>query len=219
MDFSSGWRRLCFCLPRPATSRHIPGDRRTGGFQTLGALGDRAARERPSQPGFDAGDRRRSRVRGGDGGEPDARIRHRLHRHDRGRAARHGTAHSGRQCVPTFAPLGRGHHDGGPWAGQSAHGYGFRTGDRERHTLRPSIATSFPAGWSYYHSLQVTAEKRMSRGLTFQSAWTWSKFMEATSYLNDTDWYLEKVISNQDFPHRVRWSGSWGRPGGRAKPL
>ncbi len=90
--------------------------------------------------------------------------------------------------------------------------------------LRPypqftSIATSFPAGWSYYHSLQVTAEKRMSRGLTFQSAWTWSKFMEATSYLNDTDWYLEKVISNQDFPHRFTVSVIWELPVGRGKPL
>jgi len=90
--------------------------------------------------------------------------------------------------------------------------------------LRPyphftSIATSFPAGWSYYHSLQLSAEKRLSRGLTFQSAWTWSKFMEAAGYLNDTDPYLEKVVSVEDFPHRFTLSAIWELPVGRGQPL
>jgi len=89
---------------------------------------------------------------------------------------------------------------------------------RERPHFQ-SISTSFPAGWSYYHSLQVTAEKRMSRGLTFQAAWTWSKFMEAISYLNDTDTYLEKVISDQDYPHRLVVSAIWELPFGKGKPL
>lgn len=88
--------------------------------------------------------------------------------------------------------------------------------------LRPfphfgSITTSFPAGYSYYHSLQVGVEKRMSHGLTFQSSWTWSKFMEGVGYLNDTDFAPEKVISPQDFTHRFVLSTIYELPFGRGK--
>ncbi|MBM3810623.1 MAG: carboxypeptidase regulatory-like domain-containing protein [Acidimicrobiia bacterium] len=86
--------------------------------------------------------------------------------------------------------------------------------------LRPfphfgDITATLPAGYSYYHSLQVAVEKRMSDGLTFQSSWTWSKFMEGTGYLNDTDPFLEKVISDQDFTHRFVISTIWEVPVGR----
>ncbi len=88
--------------------------------------------------------------------------------------------------------------------------------------LRPfphfgSISTTFPAGYSYYHSLQVGMEKRMSGGLTFQSSWTYSKFMEGVSYLNDTDFAPEKVISPQDFTHRFVLSTIYELPVGRGK--
>lgn len=73
--------------------------------------------------------------------------------------------------------------------------------------LRPypqfaGITTTLPDGRSWYHSLQVQVEKRLEKGLTFQSSWTWSKFMEATNYLNETDAAPERVISDQDYPHR-----------------
>ena len=88
--------------------------------------------------------------------------------------------------------------------------------------LRPyphftSILSSFPAGFSYYHSLQVAVEKRMSGGLTFQSSWTWSKFMEATSYLNETDSNLQKIISDQDYPHRFVLSMIYEFPFGKGR--
>ncbi|MEK7403486.1 MAG: TonB-dependent receptor, partial [Acidobacteriota bacterium] len=90
--------------------------------------------------------------------------------------------------------------------------------------LRPfphftGIGVDLPIGYSYYHSLQVRAEKRMQKGFTFQAAWTWSKFMQATSYLNDSDAVFEKVISDQDFPHRFVLSGIFELPFGRGKPL
>ena len=90
--------------------------------------------------------------------------------------------------------------------------------------LRPyphfqDITVSLPAGYSYFHSLQVRAEKRMARGFNFQAAWTWSKFMEATSYLNDTDPAPHKVVSDQDFTHRIVISGIYELPFGRGKPL
>jgi len=88
--------------------------------------------------------------------------------------------------------------------------------------LRPfphfgGISATLPAGYSYYHSLQVAAEKRMSNGLTFQSSWTWSKFMEGTGYMNDTDPFLQKVISDQDFTHRFVISTIWELPVGRGR--
>lgn len=88
--------------------------------------------------------------------------------------------------------------------------------------LRPypqftSIQTTFPAGYSYYHSLQVNAEKRMSKGLSFQASWTYGKFMEAISYRNDTDSDLEKVISDLDYTHRFVLSSIYEFPFGRGR--
>ena len=80
-------------------------------------------------------------------------------------------------------------------------------------------SVTLPAGYSYYHSLQVEVEKRMVRGLMFQSSWTWSKFMEARTYLNDTDSRPEKVISDQDFTHRIIASALYELPFGTGKPL
>ena len=90
--------------------------------------------------------------------------------------------------------------------------------------LRPlphftGVNVDLPSGYSYYHSMQAHVEKRMSRGLTLQSSWTWSKFMEARSYLNETDTRPEKVISDQDYPHRFVFSAIFELPFGKGKPL
>ena len=90
--------------------------------------------------------------------------------------------------------------------------------------LRPypqftSVTTTLPIGVSWYHSLQVSVEKRMGAGLTFQSAWTWSKFMERLEYLNDSDARPEQVISPQDFTHRFVLSGIYEIPVGKGKRL
>jgi len=73
--------------------------------------------------------------------------------------------------------------------------------------LRPypqflDINVSEPVGYSSYHSLQAQVEKRFSRGFTYQASYTWSKFLEATGYLNPSDAAPEKVISDLDYPHR-----------------
>lgn len=98
----------------------------------------------------------------------------------------------------------------------------MRTGRAQ--LLRPyphftGIAAATNTGYSYYHSLQVQTERRFSRGFTFQAGWTWSKFMEGAAFLNDADLYMEKVISAQDFPHRLSVSGIWELPFGRGRPL
>ncbi|MDP2997034.1 MAG: TonB-dependent receptor [Bryobacterales bacterium] len=81
------------------------------------------------------------------------------------------------------------------------------------------ITTDLPAGYSYYHSMQWRVQKRLSRGSQFQASYTWSKFMEATSYLNATDDRPEKVVSNQDHPHRFVISGIFELPVGRGRLL
>lgn len=90
--------------------------------------------------------------------------------------------------------------------------------------LRPyphftSISGDEPVGYSYYHSLQVQAEKRFSQGVTFQAAWTWSKFMQANAFLNDTDAVPEKVVADLDYPHRFIVNAVYELPFGRGKPL
>ncbi len=88
--------------------------------------------------------------------------------------------------------------------------------------LRPypqftSIAFNNNQGYSWYHSMQTRFEKRLSHDFTVNLSWTWSKFMEATGFLNDFDPVPEEVVSDQDRPHRVVISGLWELPFGQGK--
>lgn len=54
----------------------------------------------------------------------------------------------------------------------------------ESKRLNPNLAAIRNIGWdgnSNYHSLQVRAEKRLSRGLSFQSSYTWSRAIDDAS--------------------------------------
>lgn len=77
--------------------------------------------------------------------------------------------------------------------------------------------TALPYGRSTYHSLQVQANKRFNRGLTFGVAYTFSKYMESISYLNENDATPEKVIANADRPHRLVIHGLYELPFGPGK--
>jgi hypothetical protein len=98
--------------------------------------------------------------------------------------------------------------------------------------LRPypqftGIATITNNGFSWYHSLQASLQKRFAKNYLLMTTYTWSKYMEATSYLNDTDPWPTRVVSSQDRPHRVvasfvyelpiarrnRWIGGWQAQG------
>jgi len=81
------------------------------------------------------------------------------------------------------------------------------------------ITASLNNGYSWYHSLQTHVEKRMSSGLTFQGSWTWSKWMVANSYLNDTDARPEEVVSPNDYTHRFVVSALYELPFGQGKFL
>jgi hypothetical protein len=73
--------------------------------------------------------------------------------------------------------------------------------------------------FSWYHGLQACVEKRFSKGLPAQYSFTWSKWMQATSYLNQTDPIPEKVISDLDRPFRHVLNCVQGLPFGPNKHL
>ena len=87
------------------------------------------------------------------------------------------------------------------------------------HPQFQSIMANLPIGYSYYHSLQTTVEKRFHGGVSLQSSWTWSKFMQATEFMNDTDPSPYKVISDLDRTHRFVVSGIYELPVGKGKRL
>lgn len=74
-----------------------------------------------------------------------------------------------------------------------------------------------PTGYSWYHSLQLRVEKRMAYGFTTQFSYTWSKNMQAVSYLNDQDPLPERVISDLDRTNRATASGIWEIPVGKGR--
>ncbi|MBI3208264.1 MAG: TonB-dependent receptor [Candidatus Solibacter usitatus] len=85
--------------------------------------------------------------------------------------------------------------------------------------LRPypqftDLSTSLPAGFAWYHALTARVDRRFSRGLLFQANYTWSSTMEALTYLNDTDRYPHRTVSDLDRPHRFTASAVYELPFG-----
>jgi hypothetical protein len=89
---------------------------------------------------------------------------------------------------------------------------------RER-LMRPfpafdTVNTTTNDGSSSYDGLQVRLERRFSKGYTVGASYTYSKFMQSTELLNQDDPYPTKVISDQDFPHRLSISAIYEFPFG-----
>ncbi len=72
-------------------------------------------------------------------------------------------------------------------------------------------------GSSYFHSLNVRTEKRMSRGLQVVATYGWSKLTERNTWLNNTDTIPEKRISSFDRPHRFVTAINYDLPIGQGK--
>jgi hypothetical protein len=90
--------------------------------------------------------------------------------------------------------------------------------------LRPypqftSVQATETNGRSDYNALQARVERRMANGFTVQMAYSWSKTMIETGYLNDADAQLERVISNFDRAHTFVSSGLVELPFGRNRPF
>ncbi|MCL4402884.1 MAG: outer membrane protein assembly factor, partial [Acidobacteria bacterium] len=79
------------------------------------------------------------------------------------------------------------------------------------------ISAQYAAGSSWYHSLQFRLEKRLSKGFSLSGNYTWSKSMQAMSYLNPTDDRPEHVISSLDRPQRLVVNGIYELPFGPGK--
>lgn len=86
-----------------------------------------------------------------------------------------------------------------------------------------SITTLDNRGKSDYHSLQAQYERRMTNGLQFLGAFTWSKTIDDSCGLDScapqlyTNFGLERGLSNQDQPYRMVLSSLYELPLGRGK--
>jgi hypothetical protein len=112
-----------------------------------------------------------------------------------------------------------------PFAGMTQIDPGRRgTTTQRQNLLRPypqfgDLWTTTNEGYSWYHGLQMSIEKRFSRGYTFQASYTFAKFMEATQLLNQGDPGPAELISDMDRPHRLAMSGIYELPFGRGRQL
>ena len=76
-----------------------------------------------------------------------------------------------------------------------------------------------PIGYSWYHALQMQVVKRFSHGYTVNVAYTFSKLIDATAFLNQSDTTPWRGISTFDRTHRLVISGIWELPIGQGRAL
>ncbi|AMY07617.1 hypothetical protein LuPra_00791 [Luteitalea pratensis] len=93
-----------------------------------------------------------------------------------------------------------------------------------RQLLRPypgfgDINTSNNDGSSMYHSMQASLQRRFSKGYTVGLAYTFSRWMQETEYLNAGDALPTRMISDLDVPHRLSINGVYELPFGNGKPI
>ncbi|MBM3739166.1 MAG: TonB-dependent receptor [Acidobacteria bacterium] len=81
--------------------------------------------------------------------------------------------------------------------------------------------------WSSYHSLQVTVQRRWSRGFTVLGNYTWSKSIDPVSASNGNghntgpdpfNYNRNQGLSDFDVPHRLVISGLWESPSFSSRP-
>ncbi len=80
-----------------------------------------------------------------------------------------------------------------------------------------AVTTTNNDGKSWYNAAQFDVQKRLAKGFTIGLAYTWSKWIQATEYLNAADPKPTKMISDVDSPHRVSVSGLYSLPFGHRK--
>jgi hypothetical protein len=71
-----------------------------------------------------------------------------------------------------------------------------------------------PLGVNDYDSLQLSVNKRLSKGLQFLVSYTLSRTEEEVTYLNPQDSFdqLTRVVTAADTPHRLLVSSTWNMP-------
>jgi len=78
---------------------------------------------------------------------------------------------------------------------------------------------SFGIGKAWYNSFQLVVQKRVSRGLTFTSSYTFSRTMEQDEFLNAQDAAPLAMVADQDRPHIWQFNGVFELPFGRDRLL
>jgi hypothetical protein len=79
------------------------------------------------------------------------------------------------------------------------------------------VRTTVNDGKSWYNSAQLSLQKRFSHGYTLGVAYTWSRWEQATEYLNAGDAEPTRMISDLDVPHRLSVSAILELPFGRGR--
>jgi hypothetical protein len=79
--------------------------------------------------------------------------------------------------------------------------------------------TQLNTGRVWYNSLQVSAQKRYSHGLTFSANYTFSKNVEALSYLNSQDSSPSRTLTAFDRPQRFSFAPTYELPFGPGRKL
>jgi hypothetical protein len=74
-------------------------------------------------------------------------------------------------------------------------------------------------GSSYYHSLNFRAQQRLSGGMSLIGAFMWSKMIDQTNWLNDSDLTPEHRISPFFRPMRFSVASTYALPVGRGKKI
>jgi hypothetical protein len=78
-----------------------------------------------------------------------------------------------------------------------------------------AVNTTTYQGYSWYHSLQVRAARRVTTSLGLNGSFTWARNMLASSFLNPADATPYKSLSGADRPFRVTASILYQMPFGR----
>ncbi|HKA01046.1 MAG TPA: carboxypeptidase-like regulatory domain-containing protein [Candidatus Solibacter sp.] len=79
--------------------------------------------------------------------------------------------------------------------------------------------TQMNNGRVWYNSLQISAQKRYSHGLTFSANYTFSKNIEALSYLNSQDAEPGRTLTAFDRPQRFSFAPTYELPFGPGRRL
>lgn len=74
-------------------------------------------------------------------------------------------------------------------------------------------------GENRYNSIQLQAQKRFSKSLSFTGTYTWTRLREQLNYLNPSDVVLEERISPDERPHRYTLAAVYQLPFGRGRLL
>ena len=80
------------------------------------------------------------------------------------------------------------------------------------------IPLSATGATSIYHALQVSVNRRMSRGLMVAGSYVWSKAIEeGEAHQNSYDIAASRSVASYDIPHRLVLSGLYEVPYGRGR--